>query len=44
MGISVSPIAGRNPLTSSEFALDIWLDGFERLHRQGWTSIGHHEG
>jgi AcrR family transcriptional regulator len=26
-----------------EFALDILLDGFERLHRQGWTSIEHHE-
>ena len=23
-----------------EFALDILLDGFERLHRQGWTSTG----
>ncbi|MFE0464038.1 hypothetical protein ACFW1A_32765 [Kitasatospora sp. NPDC058965] len=21
-----------------EFALDLLLDGFERLHRQGWTS------
>jgi AcrR family transcriptional regulator len=27
-----------------EFALDILLDGFERLHRQGWTSAGHHKG
>src|SRR4051812_46018008 len=25
-----------------EFALDILLDGFERLHRQGWTSDGRH--
>ena len=24
-----------------EFALDILLDGFERLHSQGWTSAGH---
>lgn len=23
-----------------EFALDLLLDGFERLHRQGWTSAG----
>ncbi|MGI5161554.1 TetR/AcrR family transcriptional regulator [Microbispora sp. CA-102843] len=23
-----------------EFALDLLLDGFERLHRQGWTSSG----
>jgi AcrR family transcriptional regulator len=23
-----------------EFALDILLDGFDRLHRQGWTSAG----
>jgi AcrR family transcriptional regulator len=27
-----------------EFALDILLDGFERLHRQGWTSAGRHRG
>jgi AcrR family transcriptional regulator len=27
-----------------EFALDILLDGFERLHRQGWTSAQHHRG
>jgi AcrR family transcriptional regulator len=25
-----------------EFALDILLDGFERLHQQGWTSVGRH--
>jgi hypothetical protein len=24
----------------SEFALDLLLDGFERLDRQGWTSTG----
>ncbi|WP_331766188.1 TetR/AcrR family transcriptional regulator C-terminal domain-containing protein [Embleya sp. NBC_00896] len=24
-----------------EFALDLLLDGFERLHRQGWTSTEH---
>jgi hypothetical protein len=23
-----------------EFALDLMLDGFERLHRAGWTSVG----
>ncbi len=23
-----------------EFALDLLLDGFERLHRQGWTPAG----
>ena len=23
-----------------EFALDLLLDGFERLHQQGWTSTG----
>ena len=22
-----------------EFALDLLLDGFERLHEQGWTSL-----
>jgi len=27
-----------------EFALDILLDGFERLHRQGWISAEHHRG
>ena len=27
-----------------EFALDILLDGFERLHRQGWTPAGRHRG
>jgi len=27
-----------------EFALDILLDGFERLHRQGWTSAERHSG
>jgi AcrR family transcriptional regulator len=27
-----------------EFALDILLDGFERLHRQGWTSAERHHG
>src|SRR3954464_6079685 len=27
-----------------EFALDILLDGFERLHRQGWTSAARHKG
>jgi AcrR family transcriptional regulator len=27
-----------------EFALDVLLDGFARLHRQGWTSAGHPEG
>jgi AcrR family transcriptional regulator len=27
-----------------EFALDSLLDGFERLHRQGWTSAEHHRG
>ncbi|WP_431679464.1 TetR/AcrR family transcriptional regulator [Kitasatospora sp. KL5] len=24
-----------------EFALDLLLDGFERLHHRGWTSAGH---
>jgi hypothetical protein len=27
-----------------EFALDILLDGFERLHRHGWTSAERHRG
>jgi AcrR family transcriptional regulator len=27
-----------------EFALDILLDGFERLHRHGWTSAERHKG
>jgi len=27
-----------------EFALDLLLDGFERLHQQGWSSAGSAEG
>jgi sensor histidine kinase regulating citrate/malate metabolism len=26
-----------------EFALDLLLDGFERVHQQEWTSAGHSE-
>jgi hypothetical protein len=29
---------GRDDQYEFEFALDLLLDGFERLHQQGWTS------
>ncbi len=33
--------AGCDDRFEFEFALDLLLDGFDRLHRQGWTSTGH---
>ena len=35
-----STTAGCDDQFEFEFALDLLLDGFERLHRQGWTSAG----
>ncbi|HEY3292867.1 MAG TPA: TetR/AcrR family transcriptional regulator C-terminal domain-containing protein [Candidatus Nanopelagicaceae bacterium] len=35
-----SLVAGCDDQFEFEFALDVLLDGFERLHKQGWSSTG----